>query len=310
MLFYLAVRWGAPSPLATPAVNPYHLEFSALEIWSNAQRYLAWLLSGMLPIPDGWSARHRLGVSLFGLVSLAAWIGILLLSPAGRRELRMALLLMTWFGLTLLPVIFVVEHPYRYYLLYGLPAAAAILVRAVLCAARGLPGGPLPGRILLVLLLLAGAAYGGHVLRVWDGQGLYQPFVEGSNMLVRKGITAKLARKAVLRACPNPEPGTVFVFAGIETSAFRGRQGLSTWYGCDDTLRVYTLENLRKDERGIFIDPARLENEDVERRAAPYLERKKTFAFALDHRRLVRMPWDQMARFALPVEPARPEHPP
>jgi hypothetical protein len=222
--------------LALPPDHPYAIRLVGPHVLQNILGYGWWSVQALFPsaaIPPvvavgvfaglvaalvGWSIgrRRRVGLdhSSTGLLPLTVWL-FAALSP-----------------LAILP-----NHRYHYYLTPALPALAGLLLLGLRAAADLVR---LPRRASVALM---GIVTGLSVLssfeyfRRIDQRGTDQPYVQGTNDLVRRGATVLAVRDGLLTTHPTLPPGALLLFKGADLWALNLDSAPRLWYG-DPTIRV------------------------------------------------------------------------
>lgn len=216
----------------------YHVEFWGMHLITNFFKYLIWTaegLTGRANLHDNW---------YWGILILAVLLAFLLvlfkssksLHSRIRDNLRLIYLLLLWGVVCLLPVLFLPNHSYRYYLIYSYPA---IILLFVLLFDLAFPPSLKRNRIAVVFLLLL---YFSNLATVhfFFGRELSAPVLSGSNAMVQRGATVRLMLSYVHRELNKVPENTVFIFDGVNERAkwfqgidpvsFRGRNFLRYIY--------------------------------------------------------------------------------
>lgn len=224
------------SPLALPASHPYAMRLTGFHLVDNLWRYAAWMLQSVVPVDaQGW-LKSAIVLVAFAMVACAYRV-------AGRDDRRALLCLALWCFLALLPTLFLVNHTYRYYATYALPAFLAILL--------------LSGRILMLrvwgngatnvaLSLIVAASAVGSMLQANAifNQGLNaHTMQDATNLLVSRAATVQLVHAALQRNLPTAPPGAILVFENVDLWSFSKDIGPKLWYH-DPTIRVFAIDDI------------------------------------------------------------------
>ncbi|RJO71858.1 MAG: hypothetical protein C4523_03335 [Myxococcales bacterium] len=309
---FAALKLFGQSPFALSEGHPYYLALQPRSMGVNLLRYATWGVQALLPpfavlAPETAKAAAGAAVGAGVLVlaySLARmrryFKGPQRLGPAtDRREWA----LWAWVLLGLAPVLPLPNHAFRYYLVFSLPALAAI---ALLWARRGLTGCRIrserqPTWLLVLALLHVSSAVA--FLPVFDARacGLAE---HQEATFVCQGKRVAMAREALRQAFLGerrlPERSAI-VFDRLDVWAFHRNAGPRLWLS-DESLEVYALEEIKRDASGLYVqDVARdqveahyLKPAGAEKR---YLDPRRTFLFRFgDH------PSPRVEEAALPVE--------
>lgn len=269
---YGMVRLLCLSPFSLPEGHPYQIQLLGHHLLKNAARYIQWSLEAVTPFRDLHPA------TAFGL----ATAGLLLLGFAGWRGaaersgfLRRCVFLAVWYGLALLPVLFLVDHRYRYFLIYSLPALILLLLEAVRPAAGRLRWTPRAIRIAVVVLLAVNVVTAVAYFRGKDAHGLEDPYTPGTNHLVHRGHAVMAVRGHLAQAHPAVPTGTVFVIDGVDLESFDGAWMFRVLYR-DLTIRAFRAQEVRLDSAGCYIDTSGAEAAESASGGEPRLDPAKT----------------------------------
>ncbi|MFP8873182.1 MAG: hypothetical protein VCB42_01315, partial [Myxococcota bacterium] len=275
---YLAYVLGTRGlPFTRPVGHPYRMATLGEHVWNNITHYAAWSAEAVAPFAPAFSEQHATAIGA-GLILAAGAVLIAILArhrgTAGgdfESSSRLALFLASWWGIGLLPAIFLSDHLYRYYLAYSLPPVliavsytAQTVATRVLRSERG-------GRATLALAVSACIVTSGAYFWTRAEEGREQQYTSGTNSLIAMGTTVELVRSGLVRLHPVLPPGSNLVFIGLQPWAFGYRAGPNLWYG-DNTLEVYVPSELAGDETGIYfknVSPPR------------YLDPERTHFFTL-----------------------------
>lgn len=242
---YLAFRsYGIRAEGANLGVQ-YQIGFFGIHIVKNLLYYAEWFAesvtcTGHLPIAL---------VLVFWLVPCAA----VAFSWKRKPERIHFIVFFLWAFLGILPVIFLIDHPFRYYLVYSLPALLMILVTSLEVIARWFS---LRERYVKSFLGLATAVVmcGSAVyILTLDRQGFVgTETIQGSNNLLRKGALISTVQDDLFKDAPVLPPGAVVVFDWMPIGSFCGDAAIQIWYH-DYSLKVLTIDQLHFDSAGAYV---------------------------------------------------------
>jgi len=249
LIFVLGVKMlTGMSPLALPASHPYVFEPFGVHVVQNAYRYGGWMLQAFLPF-------GRINTMLFrfilnDLIVLAVLVVILQRAKSARLLLGFAL----WILLSLLPVLFMPNHTFRYYATYALPAficAVLVVVQDVitLLDLRQYKN------IILVCVgscsICISIVQSNRIFTQGPNAGTLQQ--DGANGLVRRAHFVELVRRQLLQQLPKPVDGATILLGDVDLWAFNKDSGPRVWYKTVE-MEVYDLKDLRRDGLGLYIE--------------------------------------------------------
>jgi hypothetical protein len=158
-----------------------------------------------------------------------------------------------WLLASLSVFLFLPNHVYRYYMTIGLPALFGLLLLTIRvgCDRLRLPG--LVSALLMTAMAAASVTSSFLYFRQIDLRGLNQSYVEGTNDLVRRGVTVITVRDALLATHATLPARAVLLFKGLEIWAFGKDAGPRVWYR-DPTIRAYDTKNLLHASGQWFVD--------------------------------------------------------
>ncbi|MCI0416183.1 hypothetical protein L0222_25695 [bacterium] len=202
--------------------HAYQVDFWGMHFITNFIKYLIWIvegLTGRANLHDNWNW----GIPIFAVVLallLALFKNLESLHSRIRENLRLIYLLLLWGAVCLLPVLFLPNHSYRYYLIYSYPA---IILLLVLLFDLAFPPSQKRNRIAVVFLILL---YFSNLatLNLFFGRELKASVLSGSNALVQRGATVQLMLSYVHQELKKVPENSVFIFDGVNERAksFRG----------------------------------------------------------------------------------------
>ncbi len=253
---YGVVRSLCLSPLALPEGHPYQVKLFGLHLLKNAARYAQWSLEAISPFRDlGVAGASGLVVAGLLLSGLAGW---------GRAEdrrgcWRRCAFLAGWYALALLPVLFLVDHRYRYFLIYSLPALILFLLEVARRIASRLQWRPQAVRIVVAAVLAVNVITAVAYFREKDGRGLEDPYTPGTNHLVHRAYAVRIVCEYLARAHLAVTPGAVFVIGGVDLESFDGAWMFRVLYR-DLTIQAFREREIRRDSAGAYSETSGAES--------------------------------------------------
>jgi hypothetical protein len=239
------------SPFSLAADNPYVFVPLGTHIPENAYRYACWMLQSFLP--SAKAQRYLFQFPLTALIIFTASIAILAKSRWAKLLGGLAL----WMLLSLLPVLLMPNHYYRYYATYALPAfiCAGLLLFNNLLAHLGVR------RHRNAVLACAGALcislsifQSNSILA--EGFNSTWALSDGTNHLIRRAAYVNVIKSQLLLHVPAPATGATILLGGVDLGAFNICAGPQVWYR-DNTLTIGDLKDLRRDDTGFFLENQR-----------------------------------------------------
>lgn len=243
---YLIFR--APALLGEPGGGDYALRFIGPHIVRNSASYFTWSFEGiellnLIPTAKG---------AIFGVVAVVC---LLLYRSSGLGGPRVTALL-AWYIVGVLPVVFLANHAFRYYLVYSLVPIVLLLLIFLRTALRLINSSRLLFLSVAVPAIVATTVLSHGTLAGLDALGIDVPTIDGSNNLVRKAAIVGITHDFLRRNYPTLRRGTCLVFDWIPTASFCRDAGPRLWYG-DSTLRVFESDEVRGDMHGLYVVPGR-----------------------------------------------------
>ncbi len=249
LLLALCVNMAAGiSPFKLSADNPYVFVPFGSHVLENAYRYACWLLQSFLP-----SAKVQSVLSRFPITSLIVSI-VIIAALSKFRWTKLLGGLALWIVLSLLVVLFMPNHCYRYYATYALPAfiCAMLLLFSNLLSCLGV------GRHRDAVLACAGALC--IFLSVIQSNRIFAEGLnstgtlsDGTNHLIRRAAHVNIVKSQLLLLLPAPANGAAILLGGVDLGAFDKNAGPQVWYR-NTTLTIADLKDLRLDDKGFFIE--------------------------------------------------------
>ncbi|MBP7865131.1 MAG: hypothetical protein KA419_04210 [Acidobacteria bacterium] len=250
MAAFLAMRaLTGLSPFGLPDDHPYRMKVLGLHLLENAGRYAWWGAEALTPFRD---LRPAVGILLAAFLAAAfLWLKRVEARSAPAAWRRPAFLA-GWVALALAPVMLLPNHCYRYYLVYGLPAAALLLVECLRGLLRAAGAGPRFQKAALAAYLFLLAATGALWFARKDAAGLRDPYLPGTNHLVHRAAAVRAVQGYLAAARPRVAPGTVFVIGGADLESF-DRDWMFRVLCRDITVRAVGADQVRFDAEGAFV---------------------------------------------------------
>jgi hypothetical protein len=242
---YLALKLNGISPLTLGDNDPYVVRFTGPHVLRNVLTYARWGVGALFP----WRPLSEVAsASVLGAVALLLGIGAIL----GRRGKDVGALdgvvpLMVWLFGALGLVLFMPNHVYRYYWTAALPALLALIVLSLTVTLRTASVPRAAGAIVVCLFTLSSVVSSFKYFQEIDRLGLNQPYVEGTNDLVRRGKTVTAVKDGLRAMHPTFPPGAVLLFKSIEIWALGKDAAPRVWYELP-SLRVYDAADLQSGE--------------------------------------------------------------
>jgi hypothetical protein len=221
---YLPLKLSGLSPFGFPSSFPYHLTFLGTEVLRNLFDYATLSLSVLVP----FSSPGRL-VAVIVAVVLAMLTAFAKLRAGSRQPAHWPFLwLWAVAGITLaFPL---VNHWYRYYLTYSLPAVVLIAVLTLRQSYGALcEGKRLAAVCLTCWLAVQTLSAGVYVLRK-DKAGISDTYEYGTNHLIYQGRGVAMVFDYLEHTHPSVPDNTVFVIDGVWVEAFGGASAFRAFY--------------------------------------------------------------------------------
>ncbi len=233
LLIYSFLRFEALSTGVLPTgTKAYKIHVLGMHVFTNIFKYLVWTLEAL----TGFANLHenRLYAALILLIGLTLFIVLrkkVWRNSSDRNVLRskfaenypLILFLFSWGAICLIPVLFLPNHAYRYYLIYSYIAFILVVVLFLNLAFEIFLSRKTIGAIFGVSLVLI---YLSNFIsfNLFLGSGLRAPVLSGSNALVQRGDTVRLMLSYVQQELIKPPNNALFVFDGVEAGAslYRG----------------------------------------------------------------------------------------
>ena len=241
LVFYLAFQAFRGVGHPSEDLRPYAMDFSFSLAAANLANYVSWLAETWIPaqIPE------RLIPLLFAsalLLLVISWIP----SLTGRRAAngraargREMIFWPAWIFVMLLPVLFLRDHAYRYYLTYSLVPGIVLFLRS-LARILGLFGAnrriASAGTIVYAVLACGASVV---FLHLQSRSGWNERPLEGTNRLIGKGSEVLQVRDYMQKNRDDLRRYPVILLDGLDSSLFGGSLGPRLWLG-QPTLRIFS----------------------------------------------------------------------
>jgi hypothetical protein len=249
MLAVLSLRLAyGTSPLRLSESHPYVVAIYGSHGVKKAYLYCVWMLQAFVPFGSPRS-------SLFYLLlnNLFVLTAVCLMVRRSAHVLRVAVGVMLWVVVALLPVLFLPNQTYRYYTTYALPAfvCGVFLLADQMLRLSG--AGRMRGPILALVGTLVVSASVLQANRIFR-QGLKDGMMaDGSNYLVRRAKIVEITRSALSRQVPPAIDDAVILLQDVDLWAFDKDAGPRVWFHSDG-VSVYDLADLRVDEGQFYLE--------------------------------------------------------
>lgn len=273
---YLILRMPYPGVATLDGGNPYDLELTVSKLLGNLATYTGWTIEAVNPYISA-------GNGVVYIVLLSVLLFYLL-----RRKSASSLILLlgSWVILTLLPVLFLSTHLFRYYLTYSLPASLLLMALMVRELLNIVVKNAKVVRGILVAASVCCVISGSYYFTDLDHQGYDIPTMEGSGNLIRKGTIVNMTHDFLLENYPALPEGSTILFNWIPTISFGREIGPRIWYR-KDSIHVFELQQLARDSAGIYV-----RDRLPEGGRRPYLESASIIFLAFHGDYLRRVPAD------------------
>ncbi len=272
---YIAFRfYGIRSQAGASLVDQYQIQFFGMHLITNLLYYAEWFAESV-------TCTDNLPIVLVILVWLVPCLAFIL-SGKRKQERTTFLVLGFWSIAGILPVIFLTNHPFRYYLVYSLPALLMILVSSLTLVAKWRSMGEERMKTFLAAATTLVILGSGYYLLTLDRQGFVgAESIQGSNNLLRKGALITTVRDDLLRDAPVLPEGAILIFDWMPVGSFCRDAGIQIWYH-DYSLRVYSIDEVRFDSSGVSITEALSSDPTRQVRRKTYLDLQKLFIFKIE----------------------------
>lgn len=211
---------GGGNPAGLGEDHPYAIAFTGNHLVTNGERYLSWLFQAIFPFYSSTNPAHKILAGTVFIIGLAVF-GSTLLAIKRNRAFRRLAFFICWLVAGILPVYLLPNHTYRYYLIYSLPAFAAIFFYSIHCMLGALKASPKivsAGLIFAGCFALAGSSCQSN--RIYNEKLEQNTFADGTNLLIRRAATIDLVSKKLHQDFQSLPPGLVIVLINADLGAF------------------------------------------------------------------------------------------
>ena len=256
LLIYFLIRIPSLASVPIESDNPYQIQLTGIHVLDNITSFFKWALEGLNPyfeLPlSGISIIIVFSILFFGVYRIA------------RIEKAKTLFLGGWMALGLLPVIFLTNHFFRYYLTYSLPAFIIFILYGVRASISIFSLKHYVHAMVFIIVICTSVISSSIYFGVLDRQGLNVPTIPGSGNLIRKGAVVHLVQNYLLKEYPTLPEHVSLVFNWVPIISFGGSIGPRIWYN-DPTIHVYEVLRVNKDSSGMHVKLSPDENQQPAR---------------------------------------------
>jgi hypothetical protein len=245
--FFAAVKTVGLIGLPSDPHDPYALRLVGPHVIRNLATYAAWSIRALWPSHETSSAAAA--VVLIAAALLLSAGSLMTRTPESKNVARAVAVLAVWSIAALGMYLFLPNHVYVYYLTFGLPALFGLLLMGIRIAGGFLRLSSRVTTTVMVAATVASITSSFFYFRGIDRRGLDQPYVGGTNDLVRRAVTVTRVRQGLLAHEAFPE-NALLLFRNVDVWAFGKSSGPRLWYR-DPTIRAYDVKDL-SDESGTW----------------------------------------------------------
>jgi len=261
------------SPLSLPAAHPYVIDLFGIHILKNFLTYTVWMYQSLISILPIKISSQAFFILATGFVLFHSLLIVLVFFRCQHHSFqnRRILFLLAWLVISLLPVIFMPNHTYRYYATYALPAFLASLFLSL--KYLSLSFHIKQHTVTISLIAITSFAV---ITSMFQGNQVYREQInqttlsDGSNYLIRRAAFVNIVHTGLKKDLPSIPNNAVIVIGGADLWAFSKNRGPQFWYD-NDTIRVYALSDLKYKDKRAYISNA------IEKQGELYTEAKKEF---------------------------------
>jgi hypothetical protein len=252
----VAVKLAGKQPQRLPISDPYAIRLSGPHVPILLSKYVFCMFQSFYPAGAIKSAFFKIVLWCLAILTVVtAW-----LASRPRRDAAIARafwFFLLWCGVSLLPLLFLPNHSYRYYTIYALPAFIALVLTQLRVVATAARLGRRYARGLIIAVAAFAVLFSSVRAHTMLGTGLEwnTVMIEGLNNLVRKAALVDAVRDGLKKYLPKPPADAVILLGEVDVWAFNKDSGPRVWYG-DTTISVYPLANLKVDSVGTYIENA------------------------------------------------------
>jgi hypothetical protein len=227
--------------------DPYALRLVGPHVMRNLATYAVWSVRAVWPSQETSPAAAAAVFMAAGVLLSAG--SLVRRTPAFKHLARVMAVLAVWSIAALGMYVFLPNHVYVYYLTFGLPALFALFLMAIRIAGSLLRLSSRATIVVMIAATVASITSSFFYFRGIDRRGLDQPYVGGTNDLVRRAVTVTRVRQGLLAHGAFPE-NALLLFRNVDVWAFGKSSGPRLWYR-DPTIRAYDVKDL-SDESGTW----------------------------------------------------------
>jgi hypothetical protein len=237
---YFVLRNSSSMPLLQVSTNPYAMSFSVARAFESVWTYLRWLAEATVPLVKS--------TALMSLIILT--VSVLLAVRAGavlwNRDSRKAtfsvppdfLLWPAWVIAGFLPVLFLTDHAYRYYLTYSLVPAIVMVLWIIGQVIRLFGISHRHEGIVLIGYAIVSIGFSTAFLYMQDAERWRERPLSGTNRLIGKASEVMQVQNYLQDNQAQIARHSVLLLDGLDGSLFGGSLGPQVWLK-DSTVRVF-----------------------------------------------------------------------
>ena len=254
LVLYGIIRIPSIALIPTSNDNPYHFQLTGPHIEENINLFFRWGIEAINPF---FEISFYPSLVIFGFIIL-----LILIHYRSKIEPGKAFFLELWMILGLLPVIFLTNHFYRYYLTYSIPSFLILLLygfRSMIVSLKTNHKIVISTYLIVITTsIISSMIYFAEL----DKQEFDVPTIPGSGNLIRKGTIVNMVKNYLLSEYPVLSKNTSLVFNWVPTIAFGRSIGPRVWYN-DTTIRVYEAVYVRVDSLGMYVEPSTGNDQEI-----------------------------------------------
>jgi hypothetical protein len=224
----------------------YECRLWGIHIIKNLYDYLRWTNEQLVfPLNEFGPPAWILAIPAVILAALFIIKRKTLFTPA-------RILLACWSVIALLPVLPLVNHSFRYYVIYSLPAFYGLIFSILVGATEKYRQFVKP---LAVLMMIAVCVFGMRYIVRLDPRVYAVPHIEGSNNLTWKGALVDILQEHLRTHYGTIPQNSVFVFDWVPTVSLGREIAPNIWYD-GANIKVFEIDEVGTDTLGRFVtDP-------------------------------------------------------
>jgi hypothetical protein len=251
---YIVLRKTSSTPLLQISTNPYAMNFSVTRALETICAYLRWLAEATVPLVKSAPVMNLIILTVSGLIAVRAGA---VMSHRDSRKAAIAmqpdaLLWPAWVIVGFLPVLFLTDHAYRYYLTYSLVPAIVMVLWIIGQVIRlfGIPhryqGIALTGYALVTI------GFSTVFLYMQDAEGWRERPLSGTNRLIGKASEVTQVQNYLENNRARIGRHSVLLLDGLDGSLFGGSLGPQAWLK-DSTVRSFPSSWVTRDGDSLLI---------------------------------------------------------